>query len=89
VLDEFPDGWYVPLQRSLTKPDYFAYVPFGMAVLVWTFTLAMTLGAGKLWVLPIGMTMHAIAAAATKMDPHFFDVLDEHLRTKSYYGVNG
>jgi type IV secretion system protein TrbD len=87
MLDELPDGWYVPIQRSLTKPDLIAYVPFGIAVMIWTFTLAMFLGAGKVWVGPIGLAVHAIAAAAVKMDPHFFDVLKEHLKTKNYYGI--
>ncbi len=85
--DEIPEGWYVPIQRALTKPDLIAYVPFGIAVLIWTFTFAMTLGAGKIWVLPLGFGVHAIAAAAIKMDPHFFDVLKEHLHTYGYYGI--
>ena len=86
-LDEIPEGWFVPIQRSLTKPDYISGVPFGFAVMNWTFTLAMSLGAQKVWLFPLGMLLHAGGVAAVKMDPHFFDVLKEHLHTKSYYGV--
>lgn len=89
MVDDFPEGWYVPIQRALTRPDrdYLAGVPFGFAVLNGTWTLALTLGGQKLWVAPIGLLIHAIGVACCKADPHFFDVLKEHVRTKGYYGV--
>lgn len=87
MLDEVPEGWYVPIHLSLTKPDLIGGVPFGFAVLLGTFTLAMVLGAQKLWVGLVGLAVYGIAVAACKFDPHFFDVLKEHIRTQSYYGV--
>lgn len=87
MLDDVPEGWYVPIQRALTKPDLHGGVPFGFAVMLGTFTLAMVLGAQKLWVAPVGFVVYGVAVVACKMDPHFFDVLKEHLKTKGYYGV--
>jgi type IV secretory pathway TrbD component len=72
VYDDVPEGWYVPIQRSWTKPGLMGGVPFGFAVMNFTWTAALTLGGQKLWVLPVGLLLHAIAVAATKMDPYFF-----------------
>lgn len=89
MLDEVPEGWYVPIQLSLTNPkrDAIGGVPFGFAVLLGTFTLAMVLGAQKLWVGVIGLVVYGLAVAACQFDPHFFDVVKEHIRSHSYYGV--
>jgi type IV secretion system protein TrbD len=87
LLDEFPDGWFVPLQRALVPPALVGGVPFGFGVLNGTFTMAMTLGAQKYWVGLVGLALHGIAMAAIKVDPYFFDVLKEHVRSKSYYEV--
>ena len=87
MLDEWPEGWLVPIQRSLTTPSLVGGVPFGFGVMNGTFTLAMVLGGQKLWVLLVGVALHAIAVAAIKMDPHFFDVLKEHIRSQGYYAV--
>lgn len=87
MQDEWPEGWFVPMQRSLTRPSLVGGVPFGFGVMNGTFTLAMTLGGQKFWVLGVGAVLHLIAVAAIKMDPSFFDVLKEHLRGQSYYAV--
>jgi type IV secretory pathway TrbD component len=62
-------------------------VPWGFGVMIATWTLALTLGGQKLWTAPVGLVMYLIGVAAIKMDPHFFDVLKEHIQTKGYYGV--
>jgi type IV secretion system protein TrbD len=87
VLEDFPEGWFVPIQRSLTKPGLVGGVPFGFAVLNGTWTMALALGAQKLWVVPVGLAAYAVAALACKVDPYFFDVLKEHFHTEGYYGV--
>jgi type IV secretion system protein TrbD len=87
MMDDLPDGWYVPIQRSLTKPDLIGGVPWGFGVLIGTWTLALTLGAQKFWTAGVGLGLYFVGVAAIKMDPHFFDVLKEHMQTKGYYGV--
>lgn len=87
MLEPFPDGWFVPFQRSLTKPTRVAGVPFGFGVMNGTTTLALTLGGQQFWFALVGLGVHALAAAACKVDPYMFDVLKEHIHTKSYYAV--
>jgi len=87
VPDDLPEGWYVPIQRSVTKPDHVGGVSFGFAVMLGTFTLALTLGGQKYWVLPFAVLAYVIAVAACKHDPYLFEKLKEHIHTKSYYGV--
>jgi type IV secretion system protein VirB3 len=87
MLDEVPEGWFVPIQRSLTRPTLVGGVPFGFGVLNGTFCMAITLGAQKFWFLPMSLLLHAVGVALIKLDPHFFDVLKEHVRSHSYYAV--
>jgi len=87
VPDEIPDGWYVLIQRSITRPLPFGGVPFGFAVLNGTVTLALTLGGQMLWFALVGLGIHLLGVAACKRDPYIFDVLREHVHTKRYYHV--
>ena len=87
MLEAVPEGWFVPIQRSLTKPTLVAGVPFGFGVMNGTTTLALTLGGQQLWFALVGLGVQALAAAACKVDPYIFDVLKEHMNTKSYYAV--
>ena len=49
MLDAYPEGWFVGIERSLTRAILVGGVPFGFAVMNGTFTLALVLGAQKVW----------------------------------------
>jgi len=87
MADEAPEGYYWPFHRSMTKPILLKGVPRKLAILNGTWTLAFGLGGQVWWVIPIGLALHMIGAVAAKHDPWFFDVLLEHIKTKSYYKV--
>ena len=77
-----PDGFEVPLHRSLVEPMLLAGLPRTVALVLWTAVGAFVLGLHQVWVLPIGLVAHLAAGAVTKADPYFFDVLLLALKTQ-------
>ena len=77
-----PDGYEVPLHRSLVEPMLLAGLPRTVALVLWTAVGAFVLGLHQIWVLPIGLVAHGAAATVTKADPYFFDVLVLALKTQ-------
>ena len=69
------EGFEVPLHRSLCEPMLLAGLPRTVALVLWTTVGAFVLGLHQVWVLPIGLTLHVVAAAVTKSDPHLFEIL--------------
>jgi type IV secretion system protein VirB3 len=77
-----PDGFEVPLHRSLVEPVTVAGLPRKTAFALWTNVGAFALGGHQLWVLPVGIVLHIAAVAAVKGDPYFFDVFPRAVRTR-------
>ena len=78
-----PEGFEVPLHRSLTEPILMAGAPRGVAILNGTISAALGLGL-QMWIsgLMLLITVHALAVFAAKRDPHFLDVLLRHIRQR-------
>jgi len=70
-----PEGFDVPLHRSLVEPMLLAGIPRTVALVLWTSIGAVAFGLHQIWVVPIGLVLHGAAAAITKSDPHFFDIV--------------
>lgn len=85
-MEESPDGYTVPVYRSLTQPVLVAGVPKGAAV---TLGMAAALAIPVLFLKPATMPYiavfelllycaHRFAAACCKRDPHFFAVFAQN-----------
>ena len=70
-----PEGFDVPLHRSLIEPMLLAGIPRTVALVLWTSIGAVAFGLHQIWVVPIGIVLHGAAAAVTKSDPYFFDIV--------------
>jgi type IV secretion system protein VirB3 len=68
------DGFEIPLHRSLIEPMTMMGLPRSTALSLWTGIAAFHFGGHQLWVLPVGLVLHMAAVAATRRDPHFFEV---------------
>jgi type IV secretory pathway TrbD component len=77
-----PQGFEVPLHRSIVEPMLLAGLPRTVALVLWTTIGAFAFGLHQVWVLPIGIALHAAAAAATKADPYFFDIVLAAVKTQ-------
>ena len=81
---DLPQGFAVPLHRSLTEPLLLAGVPRSLAILNGTLAAALGLGL-RLWLagLLLFLLGHALAAALTRRDHQFLAVLSRHARHKA------
>jgi type IV secretion system protein VirB3 len=69
-----PEGFEVPIHRSLTQPMMLAGLPRNLGLLLWTSTAAFALGLHQVWVLPVACVLHGVFAAMARRDPYFFEV---------------
>ena len=78
-----PDGFEVPLHRSLTEPILMAGAPRAVAILNGTVSAAIGLGL-QMWLtgILVLVVVHTLSVFAAKRDPHFLDVLLRHIRQK-------
>lgn len=81
-----PEGFEIPLHRSLTHPILLAGAPRSIAILNGTLAAAVGLGL-QMWVSGLVLLFigHTAAAFAAKRDPHFADVLLRHLRQRGTF----
>jgi type IV secretory pathway TrbD component len=49
-------------------------LPRSVALTLWTAIASILFGAHQLWILPVGLVVHALCVAAAKVDPYIFDV---------------
>lgn len=82
-----PEGFEVPLHRSLTEPILLAGAPRTVAIVNGTLAAALGLGM-QLWIagIVVWIAGHAAAVYAAKRDPRFLDVLMRHVRHRGYLG---
>jgi type IV secretion system protein VirB3 len=59
-----------------------AGLPRTVALVLWTSVGAFAFGLHQVWLLPVGIGAHIAAAAATKADPYFFDIVALALKTQ-------
>src|ERR1017187_8821250 len=69
-MTTLPEGFEVPIHRSLTEPLLFAGLPPTFALLLWTLGMAVILGLYQLWFIPIQLGLHLLFVHLTKNDPH-------------------
>ena len=84
-MDE-PDGFRIPLHTQISQPMTMGGVPRGIAIAIGTVTALISISFQQPWFgVPFGALLWIGAYAATKSDPHFFRVLDRHVRHKSHW----
>ena len=85
---EMPQGFAVPVHRSLTEPILLAGAPRALAILNGTLAAALGLGL-RLWLagLLLWMAGHALAVWSAKRDPLLTGVARRHLRYPAYLDV--
>jgi type IV secretion system protein VirB3 len=76
------DGFEVPVHRSLVEPMLMAGLPRTVALVLWTTVSAFAFGLRQVWVLPIGIGLHLLCAAAARHDPYVFDVVIPALKVQ-------
>lgn len=83
--NDLPEGYVIPVRRSLTEPILMGGVPRTAAILNGTLAAALGLGL-QLWVLGIiyYVCAHTLCVFFASRDPQFMDVLIRHIKHKAY-----
>jgi len=87
-MNTTPEGFEIPLHRSLTEPILLGGVPRTVAIANGTLAAAVGLGL-RLW-LPgaaLWLAGHALAVWATRVDTQFMAVFARHLKQRIHLDV--
>lgn len=79
-----PEGFRVPIHRSLTEPLMMGGIPRHIALINGFATLIVVMGAHNLLVLPVGIFSHMILMALYKRDKHMLSVIKTNLSRPSH-----
>lgn len=83
-MEPMPEGFSVPIHRSLTVPVMLGGLPRKIAILNGTVIIAFVVGAHNLWILPIGIVTHLVLVALHRRDPEILAVLKRNINRPSY-----
>ncbi len=75
-----PDGYEVPVHRSLVNPVLLVGLPRNAALFYWTIGIALIVGMRQLWVLPFVILGYIGGLRLTKWDNYFWDVIRSSIR---------
>jgi type IV secretion system protein VirB3 len=83
-----PEGFEVPLHRSLTESILLGGAPRSVAIVNGTFAAAIGIGL-QVWIVGValGLAGHLLAVWGAKVDPQFMDVFARHVKYRSYLDV--
>lgn len=83
-MDKIPEGFSVPIHRSLTMPVMLGGLPRHIAILNGTVIISFVLGAHNLWVLPVGILSHLVLVALHKRDAQILPIIKCNLNRPSF-----
>lgn len=83
-MSDDPEGFRVPIHRSLTQPLMMGGIPRNIALLNGFLTFILVMGAHNLWVLPLGILGHVTLVALYRRDEHMLSVIKANLSRPSH-----
>lgn len=84
MSEQEPEGFRVPIHRSLTEPLMMAGIPRRIAILNGFATFAMVMGAHNLWVVPLGIVSHLVLLALYRRDQYILSIIKANLSRPSF-----
>jgi type IV secretion system protein VirB3 len=78
-MEKLPEGFSVPIHRSLTTPIMIGGLPRKIAILNGTVIIAFVVGAHNLWILPLGIFTHLILAVLHRRDAQILQVIKRNI----------
>ena len=83
-MDSLPDGFNVPIHRSLTSKVMLGGIPRKIAILNGTVIISLVVGAHNLWILPVGFLSHMVLVALHRPDQDILTVIKRNLSRPSF-----
>ena len=75
-----PEGFKVPVHKSLVEPILVAGLPRTAAFIYWTMVAALIIGMHQLWILPLSLVGHYALTRLTKFDYHWLEVIRSSIK---------
>ena len=82
-----PEGFRIPIHQSLTIEHLMAGIPRTLCIVIWTFVVALSLPLRTWYAIPLGIFFHAVAYAASRRDPQFWEVFRRAILYRVLYRV--
>jgi len=79
-----PDGFRIPVHRSLTEPITLGGIPRAIAIANGVVIVAFVMGAHNLWILPFGVISHLVLLALHRRDKQILSILKRNLSRSPY-----
>lgn len=86
-VNEKPDGYYIPVHKSLIDPFLMAGVPTNFFIMLSSMTVSIGVMLKMYWFMGIAIVMYLVVRNYTKKDPQFFETLLAHFKEKRYFDV--
>lgn len=80
-----PEGYNIPLHRSLTEPLLMAGVPRNFCMMNLTMGLGISIMIKFYFFLLITFFLHVVMVFVTKKDPQYFEALRRHVNDKDFF----
>jgi type IV secretory pathway TrbD component len=80
IAQEIPEGFVVPIHRSLIERILTAGIPRNVCMLLWTTIAAMGFGMRQIWIIPFGIVIHIVLKSAAAKDPYFFETFIQDMK---------
>jgi len=73
--EHLPDGYQIPVYRSLQEPVLLVGIPRAFAFILWPPVIGLAFGLREPWVLIPGLALHVAFAALTRWDPLWYEIV--------------
>lgn len=79
-----PEGFRIPIHRSLTEPVMLGGIPRNIAIANGVAIVAFVMGAHNLWILPLGIVSHLVLVALHRSDKQILAILRRNVSRSPY-----
>ena len=82
-----PDGFYIPIHKSLIEQQLIGGLPRNACIALWSLGGGIGVMMQIYWLLIPTFILHMLIRKATAKDGEFFNTVISHLQDKHYYEV--
>lgn len=86
-MNQKPDGYYLPIHKSLVDPLLIGGIPRNLCLGLWSCGISIGVMLKMYWFFAIVITVHLLVLRMTKRDPDFFSTVISHIHDKHYFDV--
>lgn len=86
-MENKPEGYYVPIHKSLVDPLLIGGIPRNLCLMLWSCGMAIGVMLKMYWFFIIVIAIHLLVLKMTKHDPDYFATVLNHIHDKHFFEV--